>query len=92
MEEVQKWQIPVEKKILSFEATNKINRLFEQFSSKPDNASLLEDIGRILLLVETIDLDPSLNKLQNQLLQMSREYSGDWSKSKDPKNLGYGEP
>ena len=87
VEEVQKWQVPIEKKILSFNATQKINALIEQFSTFKDKAQLLADIGEVLRLVELIELDPSLNKLQNQLLQISREYADEWSQSKNPAKI-----
>jgi hypothetical protein len=87
VEEVQKWQVPIEKKILSFNASKKIDALIEQFSTFKNKAQLLADIGEVLRLVELIELDPSLNKLQNQLLQISRECAEDWSKSKNPEKV-----
>jgi len=84
VEEVKKWQIPVEIGSLSFEATNKINRMIDKFSQQADNPKILKNISEVLSLVELIDLDPSLNKLQNQLLQISREFFGVWTVSKEP--------
>ena len=84
VEEVKKWQIPVEKRLLSFETTNKINGMIQKFSLQPDNPKILKDISEVLSLVQEIDLDPSLNKLQNQLLQIGRELAGVWSGSKEP--------
>ena len=84
VEEVKKWQIPVEKRLLSFETTDKINGLIQKFSLQPDNPKILKDINEVLSMVEEIDLDPSLNKLQNQLLQIGRELAGVWSGSKEP--------
>jgi len=82
--EVKKWQIPVEKNLLSFETTNKINGMIAKFSQQPEDLVILKDISEVLSLVEIIDLDPSLNKLQNQLLKISREFVGFGSGSKEP--------
>jgi hypothetical protein len=84
VEEVEKWQIPVEKRLLSFETTNKINGLIQKFLMQPDNPKILKEISEVLSLVEQIDLDPSLNMLQNQLLQIGREFAAVWSGSKEP--------
>lgn len=84
VDEVKRWQIPVDKKLLSFETTNKINGLIARFSKEPDDLKILTDISSILHLVWEIELDPLLNELQNQLLQISRESSDFWAESKQP--------
>lgn len=84
VEEVQKWQIPVDKKQLAYETTNKINGLISSFSKDPDDIKILTDISGILNLVKQIDIDASLNELQNQLLQISNECAEKWSNSNQP--------
>ena len=84
VEEVQKWQIPVDKRQLAYETTNKINGLISSFSKDPDDIKILTDISGILNLVKQIDIDASLNELQNQLLQISNECADKWSKSNLP--------
>jgi hypothetical protein len=84
IDEVNKWQIPVDKKKLSFEATNKINGLISRFSEHPDDIKILTDISALLNLIIQIDIDPSLNELQNQLLQICRESAVKWSRSDKP--------
>ncbi|GJM28714.1 MAG: glycoside hydrolase [Cyclobacteriaceae bacterium] len=84
VEEVKKWEIPVDSKMLSFETTKKVNGLISKFSEHPDDIKILTDISGILNLVRLIDIDPSLNELQNQLLQISRVSAGRWSKSDKP--------
>jgi len=86
VQEAKKWQIPVEKNLLSFETTNKINGMIEKFSQQSEDAGIFKDISQVLSLVETIDLDPSLNKLQNQLLQISREFARVWAGSKESRH------
>jgi hypothetical protein len=84
VDEVKKWDIPVDKKILSYRTTNKINGLISRFTKDPDDVKILTDISGILNLVWEVELDPSLNELQNDLLQIGRECVDDWSKSKKP--------
>jgi hypothetical protein len=84
IDEVNKWQIPVDKKKLSFEATNKINGLISRISEHPDDIKILTDISALLNLIIQIDIDPSLNELQNQLLQICRESTVKWSRSDKP--------
>ncbi len=87
VEEVRKWQIPVEKSLLSFEATNKINVMIQKFSKPKKKAEYFKEISGVLSLVKEIKLEPSLNKLQNELLQIGREYVGGWSGSGDSANV-----
>jgi len=84
VEEVLKWKIPVDKNLLGYETTNKLNGLIAQFSKHPDDVKILTDISSIISLVRKIDLSPSLNELQNQLFQIGRESSDIWSKSDLP--------
>jgi alpha-amylase/alpha-mannosidase (GH57 family) len=84
VDEVKKWNIPVDNRILSYQTANKINRLISGFSKDPDDIKILTDISGILNMTKEIDLDPSLNELQNKLLQISRESLDLWSQSKLP--------
>lgn len=84
IEEVLKWQIPVDQKLLEYEATNKINNLIARFSKHPDDLKILTDISGIITLLQQIGIKPSLNELQNQLLLIGRESSEMWSKSEKP--------
>ena len=84
VDEVKKWEIPVDKKILAFETTNKINGLISRFSKDPDDIKILTDISAVLSLTKQIDIDPSLNELQNQLWQLGLEIHDRWSQSEKP--------
>ena len=86
VEEVIKWQIPVDKKLLEYEATIKINGLMASFSRDPDDLKILTDISGMLAVLRKIELKPSLNELQNQVFQIGRQSIELWSKSNKPSN------
>ena len=86
VEEVIKWQIPVDRKQLEYEATIKINGMISNFSRHPDDLKILTDLSGILALVHRIELKPSLNELQNQLFQIGRDSIETWAKSNKPSN------
>jgi hypothetical protein len=86
VDEVIKWQIPIDKQQLEYEATIKINSMMSNFTRHPDDLKILTDISGILAILHKIELKPSLNELQNQLFQIGSENISSWSKSTQPSN------
>ena len=86
VEEVIKWQIPVDKKQLEYEATIKINGMMANFTRHPDDLKILTDISGVLAIIQKIEIKPSLNELQNQIFQIGKESIELWSKSNKPSN------
>ena len=73
IEEAQKWSLELDKTTLSFVASNKINILMEEFSKKPQDLSLLENIEKLLQILSSLPLELNLWKAQNIYFSISKQ-------------------
>ena len=73
VEEAQKWSLELDKTTLSFVASNKINILMEEFSKKPQDLSLLENIEKLLQILSSLPLELNLWKAQNIYFSISKQ-------------------
>jgi len=73
VEEAQKWSLELDKTTLSFVASNKINTLMEEFSQKPQDVFLLENIEKLLQILSSLPLELNLWKPQNIYFSIGRQ-------------------
>ena len=83
VEEVKKWDIPLETSTLAFEATNKLNQIFDHFLDDPSNHQPLADICSLLAMLRDMEIPFGLNILQDHIFHTAREWLPIWSKSDD---------
>ncbi len=83
VEEIKKWEIPLEKSTLAFEATNKLNHIFQKFAEDPTVTKPLVDLTLLLALLREIEIPFGLNKLQDQMFHLGQELLPTWAKSEE---------
>ena len=79
--QVKKWEVKLEKEILGFVATNKLNQIIAEYEKEPTNDSLLRTISKSLLYLEDLQVVPRLNELQNVVFKISRKLFTTWDKN-----------
>lgn len=80
VEEVRKWQLPIEKDVLSYVATLKLNEMLADFEEDADQLAVLINLHQILQQIQELDLEPDLWKLQNRTHQIGRLHYAAWQK------------
>jgi alpha-amylase/alpha-mannosidase (GH57 family) len=70
-DEAKKWNLELDRKLLSYAGTNRINRLMERFLENPGEIELLNDINALLKIFKDINLEPDLTKAQNMMFRYS---------------------
>ncbi len=80
-EEVHKWQIPLEKEVIAFVATQKLNELLSAYAAEPDRLTDLINLYQILQQLTELDIQPDLWKLQNQAFQLAKSQPALWQES-----------
>jgi hypothetical protein len=71
-EEMKSWSFELDKPVLSFLATQKINALFEKLSQTPEDVSLLKNIKNVLEILGPLDLEMNFWKSQNIYFSIDR--------------------
>ncbi len=82
-EEVNKWQIPIEKEVLAFVATEKLNEMLADFADHPDQLAAIINLYQILQHLNELGIEPDLWKLQNLCFQIGKTHLHHWQ-GEDP--------
>ncbi len=75
VKEVQKWQVDLDKKIIGFEASNKLYELLCNLKNSKNELRQLERMKNILHLLQPIELDLNLWKIQNEYFKLNQRKS-----------------
>jgi len=73
-EETKKWNIELDRRLLGYAGSKRVNRLMEIFLESPDNLELLNEINVSLRVLEELGLNMDLWKAQNILFIYSKEH------------------
>ena len=73
VEEVKKWDVPVNDTPLNNLLNNKLEKLFGNYLNERANVRLLEEILQTIRLSKKIDLAPQLVNLQNEVFTFSKD-------------------
>jgi len=77
-EEVNKWQVSLDKEVISFVATDKLNALFADFACQPDQLAALINLYQIVQHLSELGIEPDLWQLQNKAFQLAKNHPELW--------------
>jgi hypothetical protein len=72
IKEVKRWAIEVDKETIGFVATSWINAAVERLQGQPDEATIYQELENVLMLLESIHVEPDLWKAQNAHFSVAR--------------------
>lgn len=74
MDEIVIFDVPLDLKRLSFDASQRISQWMQQLKNTPDDIKLLEQIGQTLEIIAPMIPDIDLQQAQNLFFEISRTY------------------
>lgn len=74
-EEVQKWDVELDKDRIAFVAVDKLLELLHSLPKNPKKAKVAVIIVRILAILKTLDIEPKLLKIQNTYFKLHPAFS-----------------
>ncbi|MCP4454415.1 MAG: DUF3536 domain-containing protein, partial [Planctomycetes bacterium] len=74
MDEIVAFDVQLDQKRLSFEASQHISERMKQLKNKPEDLTLLEQIGQTLEIIEPLMPDIDLQQAQNLFFEISKTY------------------
>ena len=79
--QVEKWDVPLEKELMGYLATQKMNQLIKEYAEVGNGDDLLNNILQTLLHLKSIGISPRLNVLQNEVFKLCQSQLPFWSKT-----------
>lgn len=73
VQEVQRWKLRVNRDKIAFLATNRIHMLIDHFKKGEHDPSLIEQMRRLLDILQDIGIQPAIHELQNFLFGLLSE-------------------
>lgn len=83
VEELTKGDFEIDKEMLSFEASNKINSLMDKLSGNPEDVTIMDKVVTILNILNSLGLDLNLWKAQNAYFSIGKRLYKDMKKRAD---------
>ncbi len=84
-EEVNKWNVILDKTTIAFVASRRINFLMNRFKDNPSDLELLDEIKTTLEIINKLKLDLDVWQAQNNLFYISKKYSPSYLKRAEEK-------
>jgi alpha-amylase/alpha-mannosidase (GH57 family) len=81
--EAKKWDIELDRPMLSYVGSKRINNLMELLKEDSHNTNLMEEINTSIKLLNDLSIELDLWKAQNILFIISREYLADYKGKTD---------
>jgi hypothetical protein len=72
-DEAKKWQIEIDRPMISFLGSQRINGMMQDLKANPEDAELLKDICDLTRNLENLNIDLDLWKAQNILFEMHKD-------------------
>ncbi len=72
VEEVQRWEVDLDRTTLSYLASRRLERTMEQMAARPEDLSVIEEAQRALDLFRRLSLDLDLWRAQNIYFDLAR--------------------
>lgn len=80
VEEVRKWQIPLEVEVISFVASQRLYELLEEFAQEPSQLNQLINLHQIMQQLGEIEVKLDLWKMQNLFFQLAAALYPVWQR------------